>query len=50
MEFVRLGRNKAAFKDYIKANYTPEEQERIRKAFLTIGTDNEVPAGEQLAE
>ncbi len=50
MEFMRLDRNKGAFRVWIEANYTKEEQKRIGKAFLTIGTDHEVKAGEKLAK
>lgn len=50
MEFMRLGKNKEAFRNYLNTNYTEQEQVRIREAFLTLGKENEVSAGEVLCE
>ena len=50
MEFMRLNKNREVFRAYLEANYTLKEQERIREAFLTLGTKDEVPGGERLAD
>ena len=50
MYFMNIGRNLEKMRAYLKANYTPTEQERISAAFKTIGKDNEVPGGTGLLD
>ena len=44
MTFAMFQQDKKMFMNYLKKQgYTQEELEKIREAFLSIGTDKEVP-------
>ena len=50
MLFVTEGGDIAKMRSYIEKHYTKTEQDKIRAAFKTIGTDNEVPAGKVMSD
>lgn len=50
MLFMTEGRDIAKMRAYLEKHYTKAEQERIRAAFKTIGTDKELPGGKVLVD
>ncbi len=44
------GRDVAKMRAYLEKHYTKTEQDRIRAAFKTIGTDQELPGGKVLID
>ncbi len=50
MLFMTESRDVAKMRAYLEQHYTKTEQDKIRAAFKTIGTDNEVPAGKVMTD
>ncbi len=50
MLYMTEGRDIAKMRAYLEKYYTKTEQERIRAAFKTIGTDQEVAGGKVLVD
>ncbi len=50
MLFMTESRDVAKMRAYLEKHYTKTEQDKIRAAFKTIGTDNEVPAGKVMVD
>ncbi len=50
MLYMTEGRDVAKMRAYLEQHYTKTEQERIRAAFKTIGTKDELPGGKVLVD